>query len=76
MPGMSGRELVEQIHQFEPAMPIISTSGYIWPGNQARDPNFLQKPFTAQDLLRKVRQVMRGKLDSEVRVASATSATP
>jgi signal transduction histidine kinase/CheY-like chemotaxis protein len=58
MPGMSGRELVEQIQRLHPGMPIICTSGYVWPGNQARDPNFLQKPFTAQHLLQKIKQVL------------------
>jgi two-component system, cell cycle sensor histidine kinase and response regulator CckA len=58
MPGMSGRELVEQIQRQHPGMPIICTSGYVWPGNQARDPNFLQKPFAAHDLLRKIKLVL------------------
>jgi len=58
MPGMSGRELVEQIQRLHPGMPIICTSGYVWPGKKARDPNFLQKPFTAHDLLKKIKLVL------------------
>lgn len=71
MPGMSGRELVEQIQRLHPGMPIICTSGYVWPGVQARDPNFLQKPFTAQDLLKQVKLIFRSIADTSPVTAEA-----
>ncbi|MBI5773456.1 MAG: response regulator [Verrucomicrobia bacterium] len=57
MPGMSGRELVEKLREIAPTLRIIGTSGYT---RQAvgEDENYLQKPFTSHDLLRKVRQVL------------------
>jgi CheY-like chemotaxis protein len=58
MPGMSGRELVEQIKCVSPEMPIICTSGYVWPVNQASERGYLQKPFTSQELLVKVKRAL------------------
>jgi nitrogen-specific signal transduction histidine kinase len=58
MPGMGGRELVEHIRQLSPATRIICTSGYVWPANQQEDAAYLQKPFTTQELLVKVKQVL------------------
>jgi signal transduction histidine kinase len=58
MPAMSGRELVEQIHQRSPATPVLCTSGYVWPANHHTDSAYLQKPFTSRDLLIKVKQVL------------------
>jgi hypothetical protein len=58
MPGMSGRELIEQIKQVSPEMPIICTSGYVRPARQASERNYLQKPFTSQELLVKVKQAL------------------
>jgi len=59
MPAMSGRELVEHIRQLSPAMRIICTSGYVWPAGQESDGAYLQKPFTSQELLLKVKQALR-----------------
>ncbi len=60
MPAMSGRELVENIHQSSPATRILCTSGYVWPAGHRSDTAYLQKPFTSQDLLLKVKQVLAG----------------
>jgi two-component system cell cycle sensor histidine kinase/response regulator CckA len=57
MPQMSGRELVERIETASPNIRIVTSSGYLRPGNQS-DEFYLQKPFTAQELLRKVRQAL------------------
>ncbi len=54
MPAMSGRELVEHIHLMSPQTRILCTSGYVRP-NQEDDAAYLQKPFTSQDLLVKVK---------------------
>jgi CheY-like chemotaxis protein len=59
MPAMSGRELVERIRQLSPATRIICTSGYVWPAGQENDGAYLQKPFTSQELLLKVKQALR-----------------
>ena len=58
MPAMSGRELVEHIHRFAPATRILCTSGYVWPANQENNLAYLQKPFTSQELLLKVKQTL------------------
>ena len=60
MPAMSGRELVERIRQLAPDTRIICTSGYVWPASQVNDGAYLQKPFTSQDLLLKVKQALAG----------------
>src|SRR4029077_9087948 len=59
MPGMSGRELIDHIRWVAPAVPILSTSGYLRPSEQdTEDEYYLRKPFTSQDLLRKVKRVL------------------
>jgi signal transduction histidine kinase len=58
MPAMSGRELIEHLHRLSPAMRILCTSGYVWPAGQNHIGSYLQKPFTSQDLLLKVKQVL------------------
>ena len=57
MPGMSGRDLVEHARRISPALKFICTSGFVRPGGSGEQTDFLQKPFTSQDLLRKIRQV-------------------
>jgi two-component system cell cycle sensor histidine kinase/response regulator CckA len=59
MPAMSGRELVEHIRKLAPATRIICTSGYVWPAGQESDGAYLQKPFTSQGLLLKVKQALQ-----------------
>jgi signal transduction histidine kinase/CheY-like chemotaxis protein len=58
MPAMSGRELVEQLHRLSPQTRIICTSGYVWPAGQESNGAYLQKPFTSQELLLKVKQAL------------------
>ena len=55
MPGMSGRELVEQARQLRPELRVLSTSGYVFPGKNEDDGAYLQKPFTSRELLLKVK---------------------
>jgi two-component system, cell cycle sensor histidine kinase and response regulator CckA len=62
MPSMSGRELVEHIHKLWPETRIICTSGYVWPAGQETDGAYLQKPFTSQELLLKVKQALHTEL--------------
>jgi len=59
MPGMSGRELIDQLRRISPAVRIVSTSGYLRPTSEEEDEEtYLRKPFTSQALLRKVKQVL------------------
>ncbi|HEY3857073.1 MAG TPA: ATP-binding protein [Verrucomicrobiae bacterium] len=58
MPNMSGRELTEHILKAAPEMRILWSSGYSRSSDSQRIERFLQKPFTSQDLLRKVKEVL------------------
>jgi len=58
MPNMSGRELSEHILRVAPGTRIIWSSGYARSTNEQEQERYLQKPFTAQDLLRKVKQAL------------------
>ncbi|HMP82485.1 MAG TPA: ATP-binding protein [Verrucomicrobiota bacterium] len=59
MPVMSGRELIEQVRKLSPSTHIMCSSGYSWPTNQHDAPSYLQKPFTSQELLMRVKQALR-----------------
>jgi len=59
MPNMSGRELTERIHEQAPRMRVLWSSGYVRPSSDPQETErYLQKPFTSQDLLRKVKQIL------------------
>ena len=58
MPAMSGGELIEHLHRLAPATRILCTSGYVWPAGQDHVGTYLQKPFTSQELLLKVKQAL------------------
>jgi two-component system cell cycle sensor histidine kinase/response regulator CckA len=63
MPGMGGRELVKQLAQTRPETRVLYLSGYtedaiLSEGTIERGAAFLQKPFTLQNLSRKVREVL------------------
>jgi two-component system cell cycle sensor histidine kinase/response regulator CckA len=55
MPQMSGREVVERLRANAPEVRVICASGFVRNGGE-EDESYLQKPFTSQDLLRKVKQ--------------------
>ncbi len=58
MPLMSGRELVEQAGRISPTTRVLCMSGYVWPPRQNEQTAYLQKPFTSQELLMKVKEVL------------------
>ena len=63
MPGLGGRELVKQLAQTRPQAKVLYLSGYtedaiISDGAIEKGTAFLQKPFTLQNLSRKVREVL------------------
>jgi two-component system cell cycle sensor histidine kinase/response regulator CckA len=58
MPNMSGRELMEQVRRISPDTRIICSSGFIRASSADENDAYLQKPFTAQELLRKVKQML------------------
>jgi PAS domain S-box-containing protein len=63
MPGMSGKELAEQMAPLRPSMKVLFVSGYtaeaigqhgvLEPGTE-----FLQKPFSQEALARKLREIL------------------
>lgn len=58
MPTMSGRELIDHVRETSPQMRILCTSGYVPTANQTDEATYLQKPFTSQELLLKVKQML------------------
>lgn len=58
MPGLSGNELAEKARVISPTTRILRTSGYVWNSSKEGQPNYLQKPFTSQELLRKVKETL------------------
>jgi two-component system cell cycle sensor histidine kinase/response regulator CckA len=63
MPGMGGREMVKQLIEERPGTKVLYLSGYtedaiMSDGSIERGTAFLQKPFTLQNLSRKVREVL------------------
>ena len=65
MPGMSGKDLAEQMQKEFPGLKVLYMSGYT--ANVIahqdildRDKNFIQKPFNYEDIAYKIREVLDG----------------
>jgi len=63
MPHLSGRALRDMVHERHPGMPVLYISGY--PGDEihqrgllGEDATFLQKPFSPDELVRRVGEVL------------------
>ena len=72
MPGMGGHELAERMRSAYPDMKVLYLSGYtddtvVRHGVLDRSMAFLQKPFTALGLLRKVREVLGSEQEERPR---------
>jgi len=66
MPELGGGELVQQLTARRPDVKVLYISGYtndevVRRGVRRTEAHFLQKPFTAQELMRKVRKVLDGE---------------
>jgi two-component system, cell cycle sensor histidine kinase and response regulator CckA len=57
LPGMSGRELLRLLKQENPELLTLSTTGSSVEGTAATE-RILQKPFSTEDLLRTVREIL------------------
>jgi PAS domain S-box-containing protein len=63
MPQMGGRELAEMLRGLEPKIKILLMSGYMYKEQDmneldSRDHAFIEKPFTPEALLHKIRDVI------------------
>jgi signal transduction histidine kinase/CheY-like chemotaxis protein len=62
--GMSGRQLSDSVVEMRPGLPVLFTTGYtrnaiVHHGRLDPGVNLLGKPYTQQDLARKLRQLLR-----------------
>ena len=77
MPMMNGRELARRVALLHPSMRVLFVSGYpdeaeISSERSAGKTNFLQKPFTSDTLLRRIRQSLDGmEKSSAAKLASS-----
>jgi two-component system, cell cycle sensor histidine kinase and response regulator CckA len=70
MPEMGAGELTEQLKAGYPGLKVLLISGYtsdeiIRRGISREDAPFVQKPFTAEQLMRKVREVLNGPVPAD-----------
>ena len=66
MPFGDGRQLIQSLREFDPHLPILVMSGLLTPSLEAEilaqeDCRFLVKPFTAEELFAKLRELLPGK---------------
>jgi two-component system, cell cycle sensor histidine kinase and response regulator CckA len=65
MPDMGGVELVDRLIQLWPGLKVVYMSGYahgdkLEPESRGSERSFLQKPFSSESLMLKVREVLDG----------------
>src|SRR5262249_20689065 len=66
LPGMDGLQLIEVLRKARPDLKVLLTSGYTEDtiskkGLSGSAIPFIEKPFTAADLARKAREVLKGR---------------
>jgi DNA-binding NtrC family response regulator len=66
MPEMGAGELSDQLLQQRPGLKVLFISGYtsdevVRRGISRKGAAFIQKPFTAEELMRKVRELLEGR---------------
>ncbi|MEZ4524662.1 MAG: response regulator [Desulfobacterales bacterium] len=65
MPGQDGFQLISQIRNARPGIPILMMTGYLTPetiakGRSGGAEGFIAKPFTPEELLRAVENTLSG----------------
>ena len=60
MPGMDGKAMIEALIQIDPAIKIISSSGFDPNPSTSGVKHHLLKPFTSGTLLQTVRKTLEG----------------
>jgi PAS domain S-box-containing protein len=70
MPEMDGKELKEQIEKRKPGIKVLFMSGYtadviVHRGILEEDVDFLSKPFTVNNLIGKVREMLDGPISAQ-----------
>ncbi|MBI1799637.1 MAG: response regulator [Candidatus Eisenbacteria bacterium] len=63
MPGMSGPEMIERLRAHDESLRVLYMSGYLRSESTRRDrlgpaAGFIEKPFTAEALLTRVRELL------------------
>jgi FixJ family two-component response regulator len=61
LPGVSGQEIAEELRSARPELAVVHMSGYaeVVARRGETGSHFLQKPFTAKELLRTVRAALK-----------------
>lgn len=73
MPRMSGREVIEKLQKLRPGLPVVSTTGYVWPEpDRRRQALHLRKPFTARELVWRIQEALRNPAPSSIGGATGT----
>ena len=72
----NGRVLADEVRQIYPNLPVLFTTGYtrnaiVHQGRLDPDVQLLNKPFTQQDLARKLRELLDGAATPEVAPAAS-----
>ena len=78
MPGIGGRELAKKLVSLRPGISVLYLSGYtedavVTQGKLGPNSAFLQKPFTLQNLAKKVREVLRDRSATPKSIAQTAS---
>lgn len=65
MPDMNGRQLADRVRELRPELPVLFTTGYapeavLRSGLDNREIGYISKPFTVDQLARRVRDVLDG----------------